>query len=149
MRLAIKLSEENVQNGGGPFGAVIAKEGVVIATGVNRVTANNDPTAHAEVSAIRDACRKVKNFKLDGCVVYSSCEPCPMCLSALYWAGISKIYYANTKDDAKTIDFDDSFIYEQLSLDRNERSIPCHQMMRDEALHAFEMWRDKEDKTAY
>lgn len=149
MRLAIRLSEENVQNGGGPFGAVIAKEGVVIATGVNRVTANNDPTAHAEVSAIREACRKVKNFKLDGCVVYSSCEPCPMCLSALYWAGISKIYYANTKNDAKAIDFDDSFIYEQLSLDRNERSIPCHQMMRDKALHAFEMWRDKEDKTAY
>ena len=149
MQMAIRLSEENVQNGGGPFGAVIAKEGVVIATGVNRVTANNDPTAHAEVSAIREACRKVKNFKLDGCVVYSSCEPCPMCLSALYWAGISKIYYANTKDDAKTIDFDDSFIYEQLSLDRNDRSIPCHQMMRDEALHAFEMWRDKEDKTAY
>lgn len=149
MQMAIRLSEENVQNGGGPFGAVIAKEGVVIATGVNRVTANNDPTAHAEVSAIREACRKVKNFKLDGCVVYSSCEPCPMCLSALYWAGISKIYYANTKNDAKAIDFDDSFIYEQLSLDRNERSIPCHQMMRDEALHAFEMWRDKEDKTAY
>ena len=149
MQMAIRLSEENVQNGGGPFGAVIAKEGVVIATGVNRVTANNDPTAHAEVSAIREACRKVKNFKLDGCVVYSSCEPCPMCLSALYWAGISKIYYANTKDDAKTIDFDDSFIYEQHSLDRNDRSIPCHQMMHDEALHAFEMWRDKEDKTAY
>ena len=147
--MAIRLSEENVQNGGGPFGAVIAKEGVVIATGVNRVTANNDPTAHAEVSAIRDACRKVKNFKLDGCVVYSSCEPCPMCLSALYWAGISKIYYANTKDDAKAIDFDDSFIYEQLSLDRADRSIPSEQMMYDEAQHAFEMWRDKEDKTAY
>lgn len=149
MQMAIRLSEENVLNGGGPFGAVIAKEGVVIATGVNRVTANNDPTAHAEVSAIREACRKVKNFKLEGCVVYSSCEPCPMCLSALYWAGISKIYYANTKNDAKAIDFDDSFIYEQLSLERDDRSIPCHQMMRDEALHAFEMWRDKEDKTAY
>ena len=120
-----------------------------MATGVNRVTANNDPTAHAEVSAIREACRKVKNFKLDGCVVYSSCEPCPMCLSALYWAGISKIYYANTKDDAKAIDFDDSFIYEQLSLDCPYRSIPSEQMLRNEALHAFEMWRDKEDKTAY
>lgn len=149
MQLAIRLSEENVQNGGGPFGAVIAKEGEVVATGVNRVTANNDPTAHAEVSAIREACRKVKNFKLDGCVVYSSCEPCPMCLSALYWAGISKIYYANTKDDAKAIDFDDSFIYEQLSLDRPDRSIPSEQMLRNEALHAFEMWRDKEDKTEY
>jgi tRNA(Arg) A34 adenosine deaminase TadA len=149
MQLAIRLSEENVQNGGGPFGAVIAKEGEVVATGVNRVTANNDPTAHAEVSAIREACRKVKNFKLDGCVVYSSCEPCPMCLSALYWAGISKIYYANTKDDAKAIDFDDSFIYEQLALDRPDRSITSEQMLRDEALHAFEMWRDKEDKTEY
>jgi len=149
MQLAIRLSEENVHNGGGPFGAVIAKEGEVVATGVNRVTANNDPTAHAEVSAIREACRKVKNFKLDGCVVYSSCEPCPMCLSALYWAGISKIYYANTKDDAKAIDFDDSFIYEQLSLNRPDRSIPSEQMLRDEALKAFEMWRDKEDKTEY
>ncbi|MCR4811969.1 MAG: nucleoside deaminase [Bacteroidales bacterium] len=149
MQLAIRLSEENVLNGGGPFGAVIAKEGEVIATGVNRVTANNDPTAHAEVSAIREACRKVKNFKLDGCVVYSSCEPCPMCLSALYWAGISKIYYANTKDDAKAIDFDDSFIYEQLSLERGDRSIASEQMMHDEALKAFEMWRDKEDKTEY
>lgn len=149
MQLAIRLSEENVLNGGGPFGAVIAKEGEVIATGVNRVTANNDPTAHAEMSAIREACRKVKNFKLDGCVVYSSCEPCPMCLSALYWAGISKIYYANTKDDAKAIDFDDSFIYEQLSLERDDRSIASEQMMHDEALKAFEMWRDKEDKTEY
>ena len=149
MRLAIQLSEENVLNGGGPFGAVIAKDGEVIATGVNRVTANNDPTAHAEVSAIRAACQKVKNFKLDGCVVYSSCEPCPMCLSALYWAGVSKIYYANTKDDAKAIDFDDSFIYEQLSLERDERSIASEQMMRDEAMKAFEMWRDKEDKTEY
>lgn len=149
MQLAIRLSEENVLNGGGPFGAVIAKDGEVIATGVNRVTANNDPTAHAEVSAIREACRKVKNFKLDGCVVYSSCEPCPMCLSALYWAGISKIYYANTKDDAKEIDFDDSFIYEQLSLERGDRSIASEQMMHDEALKAFEMWRDKEDKTEY
>lgn len=149
MQLAIRISEENVLNGGGPFGAVIAKEGEVIATGVNRVTANNDPTAHAEVSAIREACRKVKNFKLDGCVVYSSCEPCPMCLSALYWAGISKIYYANTKDDAKAIDFDDSFIYEQLSLERGDRSIASEQMMHDEALKAFEMWRDKEDKTEY
>lgn len=149
MRLAIRLSEENVQNGGGPFGAVIAKDGEVVATGVNRVTANNDPTAHAEVSAIRAACQKVENFKLDGCVVYSSCEPCPMCLSALYWAGVSKIYYANTKDDAKAINFDDSFIYEQLSLERGDRSIASEQMMRDEALKAFEMWRDKEDKTEY
>lgn len=149
MQIAIRLSEDNVQNGGGPFGAVIAKDGEVVATGVNRVTANNDPTAHAEVSAIREACRKQKSFKLDGCVVYSSCEPCPMCLSALYWAGISKIYYANTKDDAKAIDFDDSFLYDELKLERSERSIPVEQLMHQEALHAFALWRDKEDKMEY
>ena len=149
MQIAIRLSEDNVQNGGGPFGAVIAKDGEVVATGVNRVTANNDPTAHAEVSAIREACRMLKSFKLDGCVVYSSCEPCPMCLSALYWAGISKIYYANTKDDAKAIDFDDSFLYDELKLERSERSIPVEQLMHQEALHAFALWRDKEDKMEY
>lgn len=149
MRLAITLSEENVKNGGGPFGAVIAKEGEVIATGVNRVTANNDPTAHAEVSAIRAACQKLQNFKLEGCVVYSSCEPCPMCLSALYWAGVSKIFYANTKDDAKAINFDDSFIYDQFDLCREERAIPSEQLLRDEAMRVFEQWTAKEDKTEY
>ena len=149
MQRAIRLSEENVRNGGGPFGAVIAKEGEVIATGVNRVTAINDPTAHAEVSAIRAACQKVQNFKLDGCTVYSSCEPCPMCLSALYWAGVDRIIYANTKDDAKTIGFDDSFIYDELKLTREERHVSYSQMLRYEALEAFRLWENKEDKTEY
>ncbi len=124
MQMAIDLSIENVDNGGGPFGAVIVSpEGEVIATGVNRVTANNDPTAHAEVSAIRAACQKVKDFKLHGCTVYSSCEPCPMCLSALYWAGVKRICFGNTKADAKAIDFDDQFIYDQIELSREARSI--------------------------
>ena len=121
MQMAIDLSVENVDNGGGPFGAVIVKDGEVIATGVNRVTANNDPTAHAEVSAIRAACQKIGNFKLEGCTVYSSCEPCPMCLSALYWAGVKRICFGNTKADAKAIDFDDSFIYDQIELAREAR----------------------------
>ncbi len=149
MQMAIDLSVQNVDNGGGPFGAVIVKDGEVVATGVNRVTATNDPTAHAEVSAIRAACRKVGNFKLDGCTVYSSCEPCPMCLSALYWAGVNRICYGNTKTDAKAIDFDDSFIYDQLELPRDARSIKCDHFMRDHAILAFEKWRDKADKIEY
>lgn len=116
MRMAIDLSVENIDNGGGPFGAVIVRDGEVIATGVNRVVPNNDPTAHAEVNAIRNACQKLDTFQLEGCTVYSSCEPCPMCLSALYWAGVKRICYGNTKADAKAIDFDDSFIYDQLDL---------------------------------
>lgn len=149
MQMAIDLSVENVDNGGGPFGAVIVKNGEIVATGVNRVTATNDPTAHAEVSAIRAACQKLGNFKLDGCTVYSSCEPCPMCLSALYWAGVKRICYGNTKADAKAIDFDDSFIYDQLELAREARSIKCDHFMRDNAIVAFRKWRDKTDKIAY
>lgn len=149
MQMAIDLSLENVDNGGGPFGAVIVKNGEIVATGVNRVTATNDPTAHAEVSAIRAACQKLGNFKLDGCTVYSSCEPCPMCLSALYWAGVKRICYGNTKADAKAIDFDDSFIYDQLELAREARSIKCDHFMRDNAIVAFRKWRDKADKIAY
>ena len=149
MQQAIDLSIENVANGGGPFGAVIVRDGEVIATGTNRVTANCDPTAHAEVSAIRAACAKVKNFKLTGCTVYTSCEPCPMCLSALYWAGVERIFYGNTKEDAKAIAFDDSFIYEQIALDNERRSIPCINFMREEALAGFVAWSKKEDKTPY
>lgn len=149
MQMAIDLSVENVANGGGPFGAVIVRDGEVIATGVNRVTATNDPTAHAEVSAIRAACAAVGDFKLTGCTVYSSCEPCPMCLSALYWAGVARIYYGNTKADAKAIDFDDSFIYDEIARDYSERSIPCVNFMRDEALTAFRAWTAKPDKIAY
>ena len=149
MRKAIDLAIENVKNGGGPFGAVIVKNGEIVSTGVNRVTANNDPTAHAEVSAIRAACEKLGTFMLDGCEIYSSCEPCPMCLSALYWAGVSRICYGNTKDDAKAINFDDSFIYDQLELKYEDRSIKCEHFMRSDALRAFRKWDEKEDKVEY
>lgn len=149
MQMAVDLSVENVANGGGPFGAVIVRDGRVIATGVNRVTATCDPTAHAEVSAIRAACAAERDFKLHGCTVYSSCEPCPMCLSALYWAGVDRICYGNTKADAKAIDFDDSFIYDQLELAREQRSIRCDHFMRAQALKAFIDWAEKPDKVEY
>ena len=149
MQKAIDLSIENVANGGGPFGAVIVCDGKVIATGTNRVTANNDPTAHAEVSAIREACAKEQNFKLTGCTCYTSCEPCPMCLSALYWAGVERIIYGNTKEDAKAINFDDSFIYDEIAKPYVARTIPCHNFMRKEALAGFKAWSEKEDKIEY
>lgn len=149
MRMAIELSKENIDKGGGPFGAVIVRDGKLISRGANRVVPNNDPTAHAEVDAIRNACRELGTFDLKGCTVYSSCEPCPMCLSALYWAGIERICYANTKRDAAAIDFDDSFIYDQLRLDYDRRSIHCEHFMRDEALEAFRKWNDKTDKVEY
>jgi tRNA(Arg) A34 adenosine deaminase TadA len=149
MEMAIRLSEENVDNGGGPFGAVIVRNGEVIATGANRVVPNSDPTAHAEVMAIRSACAKLGTFQLTGCTVYSSCEPCPMCLSALYWAGVSRICYGNTKDDAKAINFDDSFIYDQLELKYEDRSIKCEHFMRSDALRAFRKWDEKTDKVEY
>lgn len=149
MQQAIDLSIDNVANGGGPFGAVIVRDGEVIATGANRVTANCDPTAHAEVNAIRAACAKLKSFKLTGCTIYTSCEPCPMCLSAIYWAGIDRIFYGNTKLDAKQINFDDSFIYDQIALDYSERSIPCINIMREQALAGFRAWTAKEDKIDY
>lgn len=149
MEMAIKLSEENIDNGGGPFGAVIVRDGEIISTGTNRVVPNNDPTAHAEVTAIRNACSKLGTFSLSGCTVYSSCEPCPMCLSALYWAGVDRICYGNTKDDAKAINFDDSFIYDELELAYKDRSIRCEHFMRDRALAAFRKWNDKNDKVPY
>ena len=149
MRRAVALSIENVANGGGPFGAVIVKDGEIIAEGVNRVTANNDPTAHAEVTAIRAACAKLQNFQLEGCAVYTSCEPCPMCLSAIYWAGISKIYYGNTKKDADDINFGDDFIYEEIAKPYAARRIPMMQFLRDEALAAFRAWEEKPDKIEY
>lgn len=149
MRKAIRLSIESVESGGGPFGAVILKDGIEIASGYNQVTQKNDPTAHAEVTAIRQAAEKLKDFNLSGCEIYTSCEPCPMCLSAIYWARIDKIYYANTKDDAKSIGFDDSFIYDQLDLPEEKRSVPVTKMMREEALEAFKLWNNKEDKTEY
>lgn len=149
MEMAIRLSEDNIDNGGGPFGAVIVRDDEVIATGCNRVTADSDPTAHAEVNAIRKACSKLGTFSLKGCTIYSSCEPCPMCLSAIYWAGISRLCYGNTKDDAKAIDFDDSFIYDQLELAYEDRAIKCQHFMHDRALMAFRKWQEKEDKIPY
>ena len=149
MRRAVELSIENVKNGGVPFGAVIVRDGEIIAEGVNRVTANNDPTAHAEVTAIRAACAKLGTFQLDGCVVYTSCEPCPMCLSAIYWAGISKIYYGNTKKDADDINFGDDFIYEEIAKPYSARRIPMMQFLREEALAAFRSWEEKPDKIEY
>ena len=147
--MAIDISVENVKSGGGPFGAVIVRNGEVLATGANRVTANNDPTAHAEVNAIRTACAKVGDFKLKGSTCYTSCEPCPMCLSALYWAGVERIFYGNTKDDAKAIDFDDSFIYDEIAKPYAKRAIPIVNFMREEALAAFKLWETTEDKTEY
>lgn len=149
MRMAIALSEKNIDKGGGPFGAVIVRDGKVIAAAANRVVPNNDPTAHAEVLAIREACAKLGTFNLKDCTIYASCEPCPMCLSAIYWAGISHICFANTKSDAADIDFDDSFIYDQIDLPMDKRSIPCKQFMRNEALTAFRKWRENPNKVEY
>ncbi len=149
MQMAIRLSEENIKSGGGPFGAVIARGDEVIATGVNSVTRLNDPTAHAEVSAIRAACATLGSFKLPGCTVYSSCEPCPMCLSALYWAGVARIYYGNTKEDAERIDFSDKFIYDELARPTYSRHIPQIHVQDSGSLRAFELWASSEDKTPY
>jgi len=150
MQRAIALSLESVElHGGGPFGAVIVKDGQIVAEGFNQVTANNDPTAHAEVVAIRNACQKLGVFHLKGCEIYTSCEPCPMCLSAIYWANLEKIHFANTKVDAAQIDFADDFIYQELDLPIAQRKLPMTQMMREEALVAFEQWTKKTDKIAY
>ena len=149
MQMAIELSVENIDSGGGPFGAVIVRDGKLIAKGANRVVPNNDPTAHAEVVAIRNACRELQTFDLSGCTVYTSCEPCPMCLSALYWAGVSAIFYGNTKEDADRIGFGDDFIYREIEKPYEYRSIPIHGMMRNEALEAFRQWELKDDKIEY
>ena len=149
MRQAIALAVENVKNGGGPFGAVIVKDGKVVATGVNRVTANNDPTAHAEVSAIRAACTKLGTFDLSGCDIYTSCEPCPMCLGAIYWAHIGKVYYGANQHDAADVDFDDSFIYREIELKPQARSKHFENILHNEAHAPFDEWRDKDDKIAY
>ncbi len=149
MKLAAELAEKNIDNGGGPFGAVIVRGGAVIATGVNTVTLSNDPTAHAEVNAIRNACRDLGTFSLSGCTVYSSCEPCPMCLSALYWAGVSRIYYGNTQEDADAIDFSDRFIYRELEKPKIARAIPIIHVANDFTIRAFEKWASKSDKIKY
>ena len=149
MKKAIELSIESVNKGGGPFGCVIVKDEKIISEGSNKVTSSNDPTAHGEIVAIREACKKINNFSLNGSELYSTCEPCPMCLSAIYWARIDKIYYANTRKDAQKIDFDDSLIYSEFQKNINERKIPMIQMMRNEALKAFELWDKKIDKVKY
>lgn len=149
MRQAIGLAVENVRNGGGPFGAVIVKNGRVVATGVNRVTPDNDPTAHAEVCAIRAACRKLGTFNLEGCVIYTSCEPCPMCLGAIYWAHLDKIYYGANQHDAAAVNFDDSFIYRELELKPADRKKPVENLLHDEALAPFNAWSAKNDKVEY
>ena len=149
MARAIELSIESVNTGGGPFGSVIVKDDKIVAEGSNKVTLNNDPTAHGEVVAIRQACKNINNFNLHGYELYSTCEPCPMCLSAIYWARIDKIYYANTRDDAQKIDFDDSLIYSELLKNVKKRKIPMIQIMRDEASKAFELWDKKINKVKY
>jgi len=150
MQMAIDLAVENVRSGaGGPFGAVIVRSGEVIATGVNRVTANHDPTAHAEVSAIRAACAKLEDFQLPGCTVYTSCEPCPMCLAAIYWARCSAIYYGNTAADAAAIGFDDSFLYAEVKKPIADRSIPTVQLLSDQAIASFQAWRDQTERIDY
>jgi tRNA(Arg) A34 adenosine deaminase TadA len=150
MQEAIRLSIANVEEGkGGPFGAVVVKNGKIIARGINQVTTNNDPTAHAEVVAIREACKVLNSFQLDGCEIYTSCEPCPMCLGAIYWARPDKLFYANSKEDAANIKFDDQFIYEEMAKPVKERKLFTRQILRDEALEAFDKWTKSTNKTEY
>ena len=149
MLRAIELSIRSANGTGGPFGCVVVKDNKIIAEGSNKVTFSNDPTAHAEIVAIREACKKLNTFNLSGCDIYASCEPCPMCLSAIYWSHIDNIYYANTRDDAKKINFDDSMIYSEFSKKIEDRKIPIKQMLRDDALEAFDIWDKKTDKVEY
>lgn len=150
MREAIRLSVENVKAGkGGPFGCVIVKDGQIIARGANEVTSALDPTAHAEVVAIRRACQDLGSFQLDGCILYTSCEPCPMCLGAIYWARPDKIFYANSKEDAAAINFDDQFIYKELDKPVLNRSLPTEQLLREEGLAAFNAWSESQSKIEY
>lgn len=150
MKRAIELAIENVRAGrGGPFAAVVAKDGKIIGEGTNRVTSTNDPTAHAEVVAIRAACSALSDFQLTGCVLYTSCEPCPMCLGAIYWARPEQVFFAGTADDAAAVGFDDSFIYDELRAPMCDRKIPMQQLMRTEAQAAFRAWAEKSDKVEY
>lgn len=149
MAAAIELSQESVSSGGGPFGAVIVKDGEIIGRGLNRVTIWNDPTAHAEIVAIREACKHLHSFQLKDCIVYSSAEPCPMCFGAMYWARPRAVYFANTRKDAAAIGFDDALIYNEAATLHADRKIPFHQIMRDEALTVFKLWAAKEDRITY
>ena len=150
MRAAIRLSLSKMRaNCGGPFGAVVVRQGKVVGRGWNQVTSTNDPTAHAEVTAIRYACRRLKTFQLDDCELYTSCEPCPMCLAAIYWARFKKVYYANTRKDAAKINFDDDLIYREVAKPISKRIIPMKQLLRPEALEVFAEWKIKTDKISY
>ena len=149
MREAIRLANESVNRGGGPFGSVIVKDGEIVAGSSNSVTIDNDPTAHAEVNTIREACRRLGTFDLSGCPIYTSCEPCPMCLGAIYWARIGRIFYGNTRKDARDIQFADDFIYEELERPMDSRTVPIIPLLRDEALTTFRLWSEKADKTEY
>ena len=149
MARAIQLATENVSSDGGPFGAVIVKNGEIVGEGVNRVSANNDPTAHAEVQAIRNACKELGTFQLDGCDIYTSCEPCPMCFASIYWARLDKVYFAANHNDADNAGFDDGFIYRELKVKMNERKIPFEEIAHDLKLVPFEEWNHKEDKIEY
>ncbi len=150
LKRAIQLAEEGMDKGsGGPFGAVIVKNGEIIAESSNRVTSTNDPTAHAEVAAIRQACEKLENFQLEDCILYTSCEPCPMCLGAIYWARPNKVYYALSREDAAKIGFDDQFVYDEIALKMEQRKIPFINMMREEGLPVFQKWEAKGDKIDY
>jgi tRNA(Arg) A34 adenosine deaminase TadA len=150
LRLAIELATENVRSGaGGPFGAVLVRNGEIVATGVNTVTAGNDPTAHAEVNAIRAACQALGTFQLPGCVLYTSCEPCPMCLGAIYWVRLGSVVYGNTCHDAAQIGFDDHFIYEELSVPPNQRKLPMVRLLPDQAIESFRLWQQHQSKIAY
>ena len=150
MREAIRLSIQMMRRGkGGPFGAVVARHGKVVGRGGNEVTSANDPTAHAEIVAIREACRRLKTFRLEDCDLYTSCEPCPMCLSAIYWARLAHVFYGNTRRDAAKIDFDDDFIYREVALPIRKRTLKMKQLLRDEALAAFAEWERKTDKVLY
>ena len=149
MQRAIELSIESINSGGGAFGSVIVKDEKIISEGMNRVTVDNDPTSHGEIVAIRNACKKLNTFNLSNCSLYSSCEPCPMCMSAIYWSRIGKVYYANTRDDAKKINFDDSLIYSEIPKKNEDKKISMKQIMRNEALKAFDLWDKKTDKIEY
>ncbi len=150
MKEAIMEATESIEyKNGGPFGAVVVKDGKVVGKGHNQVTLNNDPTAHAEIIAIREACKALNTYDLEGCEIYASCEPCPMCLGSIYWANISKLYYAATKEDASKAEFSDAHIYEEFALPKNERKLQSIQMMREDAVKVFEKWNEAENKIPY
>lgn len=149
MRRAILLAERSATEGGGPFGAVVVKDGQIIGEGSNKVTISSDPTAHAEIVAIRNACNNLNSHQLEGCTIYTSCEPCPMCLGAIYWSRAKAVYFGSTKKDAAAVGFDDDFIYQEIEKGSDERSIPFHQILPNEAASAFDIWKKKTDRIDY